>query len=261
MNPRTDASATRAGVRVLPMRFTANIERMREFLALLGCSTKVSREGSWVAMAGAAGMVALHAVHDDRPDDRGRTDLWFETTDLDALRAVYLAAGFRDVEVFDEAFGRELTVRDRDGRTVGFEQPSDDLYGYRLDQPRPEHDIVSMPILAEDPAGTFGRLLLPAGFDRLDEGDDTWRVWGGAGGMVALRRPATDGAEVDGSVQLGFRTHEPLTELAERLTAAGHTEVTLSETATPAEPGAPTGRGELTVTDPDGRQVLVQPLA
>jgi hypothetical protein len=50
-------------------------------------------------------------------------------------------------------------------------------------------------------------------------------------------------------VRLGFRTQEPLAELAQRLTDAGYQGVRLSD-----ELG-----GGLTVIDPDGETVIVQP--
>ena len=61
-DPRSETHAVRADVRVLPMRFTDNVAPMREFLALLGLSAKVTRDESWVTMAGEAGLVALHSL-------------------------------------------------------------------------------------------------------------------------------------------------------------------------------------------------------
>ncbi|HEY8791107.1 MAG TPA: hypothetical protein VIM10_18520 [Actinopolymorphaceae bacterium] len=153
------------------------------------------------------------------------------------------------MEIYDEAYGRVLRVGDHRAERVTFDERSKDLYGYRRDDPQPVHGIVAMPLRFDSPVGPFADLLAAAGFDRLDEGDDEWwRVWSSpAGGLVALH-PSTDD-RAPGSVQFGFRTEEPLADLAARLIAAGHTDVTVSD-----EFG-----GELTVIDPDGQKVLVQP--
>lgn len=105
-----------------------------------------------------------------------------------------------------------------------------------------------MPLRFDPPVGPFADLLAAARLVRLDEGDDEWwRVWSSpAGGLVALHPSVDDRGPR--SVQLGFRTQEPLADLAARLIAAGHCEVTVS-----GEFG-----GELTVLDPDGQKVLIQ---
>ncbi|MGH3487754.1 MAG: VOC family protein [Actinopolymorphaceae bacterium] len=242
----------RTDVAVMPMRFSDQLPRMRDFLALLGLSPRVTGAEKWGVMAGASGMVALHATA-DAPSGAasGETDLTFEVAGADALKARLAAAGLVDSEIYDEAWGRVLTVRDLHQRELYINERPDDYYGYQLDEPQPEHGIVSMPLKYEPPAGTFGETLASLGFVRLDEGDDEWwRVWSGPdGGLVALHSPTAD--TTPGSVRIGFRTREPLKELAERLVAAGHADVTLSD-----EYG-----GELTVTDPDGQKVLVQPVA
>jgi hypothetical protein len=238
-------------VAVMPMRFSGQLPRMRDFLALLGFSSHVTGAEKWSVMAGAAGLVAIHATaaaSSGAPS--GTTDLTFEVVDADALKARLAAAGLVDSVVYDEAWGRVLTVRGHEGRELYINERPDDYYGYRLDEPRPEHGIVTMPVTYEPPAGTSADTLAALGFVRLDEGDDEWwRVWSGpGGGLVALHPPTNDAAP--GTVRLGFRTREPLKELAERLVAAGHEDVTVTD-----DHG-----GELTVTDPDGQKVLVQPV-
>ena len=238
----------RTEVVVMPVRFTEHLPQMREFLSLIGFSPKVSRPERWVTMAGSAGMVALHEAAISGSGS-GETELSFEVADIDALAAQYIEAGFVDVEIYDEAYGRVLRVQDHEGKQLSFDQPSDDLYGYHLDDPRPEHGIISMPLHFVPPTGPIARLLSAAGFVRLDEGDDEWwRVWRSTGGGLIALHPPTDDAP-PGSTRLGFRTQEPLSELAKRLTAAGHAGVTLAD-----EYG-----GELTVTDLDGQKVFIAP--
>jgi len=245
-----DTAAT--DIAVMPLRFTDQVARMRDFLTLLGFSSRVSRAESWVDLVGGAGMVALHgAVVSESGARPGETGLTFEVGDVDLLAARLTAAGFENVEIYDEAYGRVLRVGDHDAERITFDEHADDLYGYHVDDPRPEHGIVAMPLWFGPPVSGFADLLAGAGFARLDEGDDQWwRVWSSpGGGLVALHPSVEDRAA--GSVQLGFRTEEPLADLAARLIAAGHTEVTVS-----GEFG-----GELTVIDPDGQKVLVQAVA
>lgn len=244
-------SESKGGVEVvvMPLRFTDNVPAMRDFLVLLGFSPRVSRAESWLDMVGGSGMVALHSTSTSsrQPADTG---LSFEVPDVDALAAQFIGAGLADVRVYDEAYGRAMDVTGHDGTQLTFEERYTDLYGYRLNEPRPEHGIVSMPLWFGEPAGPYGDLLAAAGFVRLDEGDDQWwRVWRSTGGgMVALHPPTEQRSA--GSVEFGFRTREPLPELGERLTAAGYAGVSLSDDF----------GGELTVTDPDGVSVLIQPL-
>jgi hypothetical protein len=61
------------------------------------------------------------------------------------------------------------------------------------------------------------------------------------------RHPARDDAPA-GAVRLGFRTSEPLPELANRLHASGYQNIALSADSA----------NELTETDPDGVTVFIQ---
>ncbi len=237
----------RTEVVVMPMRFTDHLPEMRDFLTLLGFSPRLSSAESWVDMVGGSGMVALHAAATSGAGP-GDTDLSFEVADVDRLAVQFARAGYLDMETFDEAYGRVMNVRDQHGTQLTFNERPTDLYGYRLDEPRPEHGIVSMPLRFDPPAGPFGQFLSAAGFVRLDEGDDEWwRVWRSNGGGLVALHPSAD-HRAPGSVQFGFRTREPLDELAGRLKAGGYAEVAVS-----GEFG-----GELIVTDPDGQVVLVQ---
>lgn len=241
---------TRAEVVVRPIRFTDHLPRMREFLSLLGFSPRVSRAESWVTMVGGSGEVSLHDAAISADARSGETGLMFEVPDAQALAARFAEAGFGDVEIGDEAWGRVLHARGEGGTQLGFDERPSDFYGYRLDEPWPEHGIVSMPLLYGPPTGPLDGLLSAAGLVRFDEGDDDWwRVWSGAGGGLVARHPAGEDTPA-GTVRLAFRTREPLAALAGRLTAAGHADITLSD-----EFG-----GELTMTDPDGQSVLVQPV-
>lgn len=251
MTSSRNETTTTSGLVVRPLRFTDHLEEMREFLVLLGLSPRVSSEnGGWTDLVGAAGMTALHAASASMSAVSGQTDLGFEVDDIDRLRRVLHAAGMDDVEVVDEAWGRVLRLTTPAGVSTWVDDFARDDYGYRRESPQPLHGVTATPVRITEPAGPYPDMLAALGLHRLDEGDDTWwRVWSaGGGGLVALHPPTDE--VVPGDTRLGFRTGEPLDSLAERLTAAGHGDVTVTD-----EFG-----GELTVVDPDGQRVLVQPL-
>lgn len=243
-----ETEVARATVLVRPMRFTAHLSAMQKFLGLLGYSTKLSRDHRWATMIGVSGDVALHdtAVSASGAPS-GTTDLMFEVDRAETLALQFAQAGLDQVAIYDEAWGRVLMVKD--GETeLYFDERPDDLYGYQVQDPRPEHGIASMPVVHGPAQGPLDRLMSVAGLVRLDEGDDQrWRVWSSAGGGLVARR-GVSADTTPGAVTLGFRTDEPLSELARRLTVAGYAGVALADDLV----------GELTVTDPDGERVIVQ---
>ncbi len=117
---------------VRPIRFTDDLAAMRDFLVLLGLHPRIeSRHGGWLDLAGGAGLVALHdAATSDEGGMAGETRLSFEVADADAAAVGLVAAGFADVAVYDEAYGRALSVTDPLGRTVVADEQHGDLYGY-----------------------------------------------------------------------------------------------------------------------------------
>jgi hypothetical protein len=228
-------------VEVRPLRFTAHLIQMREFLSLLGFSTRVSKTEVWATLVGESGQVALHDVATSAAGGRsGETGLWFEVDDLDALGVRFAEAGFGDVTIEDEAWGRVLTVRGDAGAQLGFDDRPTDFYGSEVHEPEPRHGITSVAVVTGASDGPIDRLLEAAGCTRLP-GDDSLRVWkGSGGGLVALS------AAGEQSERLAFRTGEPLADLAARLEAAGHAVVARSD-------------AELRVTDPDGQDVSIRP--
>lgn len=258
MSDTNGMTTAKVEVEVRPLRFTAHLAQLREFLSLLGFSARVTKGELWATMVGESGQVALHDVAISAAGGRsGETGLWFEAGDADALAAQLARAGFGDVMIEDEAWGRVLLVRGDGGAQLGFDERQTDFYGSQVDEPEPRHGITAVAVVHDVPEGPIDRLLVAAGLTRLDEGDwgdgddggdGEWRVYrgrGNGGGLVALSAAGpSDGAA--GTEQLAFRTREPLTDLAGRLEAAGHPVV--------ARPD-----GALVVTDPDGRAVVVRP--
>jgi len=118
-------------MRVTPIYFTSDPERMRRFCEVLGLSTYLRADrGGWVEMRGSGGFVGLHEATAERA---GQSGLGFETDEpLEDLRDRLVAAGFDDAHIIDEAWGRVLWVDDPDGHGLWVQEARTDLYGYHL---------------------------------------------------------------------------------------------------------------------------------
>jgi hypothetical protein len=251
---------SRHTVVVRPVRFTDRLAQMRGFLETLGLQARVEAErGGWVDMVAGAGMVALHTAATSNSGARdGETRLSFEASDLDVLADRLRRAGFTDATVWDEAYGRVLSVTDPLGDPIWVDGYSEDDYGFRVYEPERDARLSVMPIRFADPIGRMSRLLEALGLSSQPPSRDDTRspqrfdVWGGHTGLVALHPPLAKAQIIDGpaAVQLGFETREPLAELAERVIRAGHRDA--------VERAGDLGNA-LHVTDPDGQPVVVRP--
>jgi hypothetical protein len=231
--PRTDDCVVR------PLRFTDDVAAMRDFLGLLGLAPRVeSRRGGWVDLVAGAGMVALHDAAGSATGGRpGQTNLSFEGADLDALAARLSDAGWDDATIWDEAYGRVLSVTDPAGERLWVDGYNDDDYGYAVHRPERDGRWSVMPVRSTSVVQEYVRFLGCFGLDPY--ADRSAPVVGGHVGMVRLDPgPAT--------VRLGLATTEPLAEVAERLRVAGHADAAVTDSV-------------LTVTDPDGQVVVVHP--
>jgi hypothetical protein len=122
-------------MRVLPIRFTADVPAMRRFLEALGLQPHITSDGGgWLDLRAAAGGVQLHTnERTDEPRRSGETGLSFEADEpLESVLARLLAAGFADAHIIDEEFGRSLRVTDPDGAVVWVAEPMTDFYGYTV---------------------------------------------------------------------------------------------------------------------------------
>jgi hypothetical protein len=230
--PRTDDCVVR------PVRFTADVAAMRDFLGLLGLAPRVeSQRGGWVDLVAGAGMVALHDAAGSATGGRpGQTNLSFEGADLDALAARLSDAGWHDATIWDEAYGRVLSVTDPAGERLWVDGYNDDDYGYDVHRPERDGRWLVMPVRSTSVVPEYVRFLGCFGLEPY--ADRPAPVVGGHVGMVRLDAgPA--------AVLLGLATAEPLEEVAERLRVAGH------DTAV--------ADSDLTVIDPDGQVVVVHP--
>jgi hypothetical protein len=188
-----------------PLRFTADVEAMRAFLETLGLRSRIESErGGWVDMVTGDGMVALHdAATSSTGGQAGQTSLSFEADKLDEVQDRLEQAGFADVTVFDEAYGRVLSVTGPDGVVIWIDERTEDLYGYKLHDANPDERWSVTPYLT--------------GAD-----EDAWRRFLAALGVGTTVR---FGAGAAFGVRLDLTTTEDLEEVAGRVravrTAAG----------------------------------------
>lgn len=141
---------------IRPLRFTSDVAAMRAFLETLGLRSRIESErGGWVDMLTGSGMVALHDAASSSTGGRpGQTTLSFEADRIDELKDRLEQVGFVDATVFDEAYGRVLSVTAPDGVVIWVDERSDDLYGYQLHDAHPDARWSVTPYLtgAEEPS-------------------------------------------------------------------------------------------------------------
>ncbi|MFJ7213227.1 VOC family protein [Amycolatopsis sp. NPDC098790] len=112
-------------MRVLPIRYTSDVEALQRFYTTLGLETgPTSRPGGWVELPADGGTLAVHKG--DRP---GRCELAFETDEpLEDVQERLQNAGYEPGPVIDEGFGRSLRIDDPDGVPVQINAYERDLY-------------------------------------------------------------------------------------------------------------------------------------
>ena len=209
---------------IRPLRFTDDVPAMRAFLERLGLRPRIESEtGVWVELLAGRGMVALHDAASSSTGGRhGQTNLAFEAADIEQLRDKLESAGYDDATVFDEAFGRVLSLTGPDGMEMWIDERSKDLYGYkRLDSPGDERWQVTPYLTGAN--------------------QQAWEVFLDLIG--AEPRPLFGRPEAGWGVRLDLRTTENLDDVLQRMSTAGHA-------ATRTDAG-------LEIVDPDGQTVVV----
>jgi hypothetical protein len=148
-------------VLIRSLRFTTNVERMREFLELLGLRARVESErGGWVDLVAGHGLVALHdAASSSTGGQPGQTSLSFEAEKIDELKDRLEQLGFVDATVFDEAYGRVLSVTAPDGVVIWVDEHNDDPYGYLVHDAQPDQRLSVTPYLSGAERPTWKRFL------------------------------------------------------------------------------------------------------
>lgn len=112
-------------MRVLPIRYTSDVEALTRFYAALGLHEgPVSRPGGWVELPADGGTLAVH-----EEQSGGRCELAFETDEpLEDVKNRLQEAGYHPGPVIDEGFGQSLRVADPDGVPVQINAYDRDLY-------------------------------------------------------------------------------------------------------------------------------------
>lgn len=176
---------------IRPLRFTDDVDAMRGFLEALGLRSRIESErGGWVDMVTGDGMVALHeAATSSTGGKAGQTSLSFEADKIDELVEPLEQAGFGDATVFDEAYGRVLSVTAPDGVVIWIDERADDLYGYKLHTANPDERWSVTPYLtgADEPA--WRRFLTALGITSI--------VRFGPGAEFAVRLDLTTTEDLD----------------------------------------------------------------
>jgi hypothetical protein len=149
------------GMVIRPLRFTDDVDAMRAFLETLGLRSRIESErGGWVDMVTGNGMVALHdAATSSTGGKAGQTSLSFEADKLDGLPDRLEQAGFGDATVFDEAYGRVLSVTAPDGVVIWVDERAEDLYGYKLHDAHPDDRWTVTPYLTGADESAWQRFL------------------------------------------------------------------------------------------------------
>ncbi|WP_112240735.1 VOC family protein [Kribbella monticola] len=212
---------------IRPLRFSADLAAMWEFLELLGLRSRIESErGGWVDMIGGRGMVALHdSAASAMGAAPGHTTLSFEADDIDDLKDRLIAAGYEDATIWDEAYGRVLSVTPSGGVQIWFDERAEDLYGYKVHDGAPDPRWSVKPRLTGADEAEWERFLA---------------VLGG-GQSVYYGSPADAFA-----VRIDLDTTEELGAVAERVAGGGY------EVRREAD--------RLIVADPDGQTVVVHGL-
>lgn len=197
------------GIVVRPLRFSADVPSMRELLERLGLRSRIESErGGWVDLVAGRGMVALHdAASSVTGGQSGQTNIGFEADDIDGLEDRLEAAGYADVAVWDEAYGRVLSFTGPDSVQLWIDERSQDLYGYKLNDAEPDVRWSVTPYLTGATEDAWRRLLEVLGCDQLLR-------FGPSGGEFGVRLDLTTTEDL---AEVRRRVRHPVTESAEGL--------------------------------------------
>lgn len=236
-------------------RFTDDPAAMVAFYEHLGLRTRVTSDGGGYALLeAAAGWVAVHPAATAATVEPGETQLVLLTEDADAA-ATDLASRGLDARVWDESYGRQAAVRTPLGSDVWINEHQVDLYGYRAHADGAPGPIEVSAIWYSEDFDRDSAWLGALGFEQVGYADDWWRGLTNGRGRVGLHGVDDQHPEPRGetlSVSVGFQTPEPLDALADRLRAAGYTDARIVTDAAATK---------VHVTDPDGREVEIHPIA
>jgi len=114
-------------MKVVPIRYSADVDAVVRFYQALGLDVGArSRQGVWVELPAAGGMLAIHQAAEN---EAGQCELAFEADEpLAGVADRMRRAGFQPGPVIDENYGHSLRVRDPDGVWVQINRHDRELY-------------------------------------------------------------------------------------------------------------------------------------
>lgn len=118
-------------MKVMPIRFVADVEESERFYAALGLSLdRRGRTPGWSEMGARGGLVGLHSAEGgDPPRAAGTVELCLVTDEpLEEVARRLEAAGYDHDPIADEAFGRFMQVVDPDGLVLQVQEHDPSLY-------------------------------------------------------------------------------------------------------------------------------------
>lgn len=229
---------------VSAFRFSDDPRAMGDFLQLIGLSPRVANDaGTWLELQAGSGSVSVHATGaaGSTNAESGRTDLVLVADDVTAFAAGLTERDGLQVDVWDEAFGRQASVGLGD-RMIIINEIQPDPYGYRVTEPTPGPVTVVCHCYIAD-FDNVRELLIRLGFRHplRDATDDTFRLESAAAGAVVLHRAAEGGDRYE----IGLETGDDLEQLAVRLRSAGR------------QPRPAANGRRIDVVDPDGQPAMI----
>jgi catechol 2,3-dioxygenase-like lactoylglutathione lyase family enzyme len=116
-------------MKVMPIRYVADIDTSQRFYAVLGLEPDLaSRSGNWSELVAGGGILALHSQRQAAADE-SMLELCFVTEEpLEVVAARLEAAGIDHSGIVDENFGRLLRVTDPDGMVIQVNEHDPELY-------------------------------------------------------------------------------------------------------------------------------------
>lgn len=118
-------------MKVMPIRFVADVEEAERFYAALGLDAdRRRRTAGWTEMAAHGGLVGLHSAEGgDPPRSAGTVELALVTDEpLEEVARRLDAAGYDYEPIADEAFGRFMQLVDPDGLLVQVQEHDPSIY-------------------------------------------------------------------------------------------------------------------------------------
>lgn len=237
---------------VCPYRFSAEPPAMIAFLELLGLRLALrTADRSFGILSGRGGRVAVHSAGSSAVAvPAGRTSLSLEVSDAASAYDGLVGAGLNAV-VWDEAYGKQVGIRDPFGHGIWVNERMRDVYGYVTHKESAPSPVEVSAVYYTPDLGAAASFFGSLGFDG-PAGLEGWRpLRGGEGsGVIGLHdgvsqsgpHSADDPVSPSALVGIAVQTTEALPDLTARLRAAGHPVRVDDDCAAPHH----------TVTDPDG---------